>query len=167
MIIGVSILIILLVGYVFFYNQLVKLDALSNHTLNKLQKCLSQRADLNKIIVSFLKQQFSISEENFIFPSPQIKNDFEEYQKLEYLRSKNIQYLLNKFPNNLSSNPLFQQMQKEWISAEDDFQNFRHRYNAADRDYNAALHTFPASLVAKTINLKEKTFFKINSEDTK
>ena len=87
-------------------------------------------------------------------------DDVRRRQEYEIALSDKMQTLLTRAEKQLADDGAFRQLQKDWATAEDDLQNTRRRYNAAVRDYNVALHTFPSCFVGKSIKAKEKIFFK-------
>ena len=157
---GAAVFIVLLVGYVFFYNQLARLDALAVRAWNKLNNCFARRRELSGRITDYLQTR-GLPTENILSPA---ENDFADdvrrRQEYEIALSDKMQTLLTRAEKQLADDGAFRQMQKDWATAEDDLQNARRRYNAAVRDYNVALHTFPSCFVGKSIKAKEKVFFK-------
>lgn len=165
---GVAVFMVLLVGYVFFYNQLAKLDALSERAWKKLKNSFSRREELSGKIKSFMVQHFPDGKFDDIFiPFPTENNDDDIRRRLEFENrlSRNMSRLLARTA--ADDNQEFCRLRQEWKTAEKDMQNARRRYNAAVRDYNVALHTFPASVVGKSIKAKEKIFFKIDRTEPK
>ena len=162
---GAVVFIVLLVGYVFFYNQLAKLDALSERAWKKLKNTFSRREELAGKIKIFMIQYFPGEKLDDIFiPFPDEKDNGDIRQRLEFenKQSRNLSRLLARTA--ADNNQEFCRLRQEWKTAEKDMQNARRRYNAAVRDYNVALHTFPASVIGKSIKAKEKIFFKIDQK---
>lgn len=157
---GAAVFIVLLVGYVFFYNQLARLDALAVRAWNKLNNCFVRRRELSGRITDYLQTR-GLPTENILPPAENDPaDDVRRRQEYEIALSDKMQTLLTQAEKQLADDGTFRQLQKDWATAEDDLQNTRRRYNAAVRDYNVALHTFPSCFVGKSIKAKEKIFFK-------
>ena len=139
-----AVLIVLLVGYVFFYNQLVKLEALVGEALNNLNLHLERRRDLTPLLVEIVKN-----------------GDFEQQQSLENKLENTLRQLLAATENEstLKNDARFWQLRQDLAAVETELQQACRDYNAAVRDYNVALHTVPSCWIAKTMKAVEKKFF--------
>ena len=155
-----AVFIVLLIGYVFFYNQLVRLDALVSRSQNKLNNCFLRRRELAERISRHLETQALQAADILPTVTENITDDILRHQEYEIALSGKIRDLFARTEQQLADDETFRQLHKEWAAAEDDLQNIRRRYNAAVRDYNVALHTFPSCFVGKSIKAKEKIFFK-------
>ena len=131
-----SVFIVLLVGCVFFYNQLAKLDALADEAwkeaLNRFERRYGLLASLADTAAG-------------------------KTQRTEELCSR---------ARRCAEDPQFLLLKQKFAEAEKELQNARRRYNAAVRDYNVALHTVPTCWIAKSIKAEEKIFFKTGGGET-
>ena len=65
----------------------------------------------------------------------------------------------------LKANENFLHLQQELSSLENDIQMSRRYYNGAARDYNIAIETFPAVLIARQFGYKKAAYFEAEEEE--
>lgn len=160
-----AVLIVLLVGYVFFYNQLVKLEALVGEALNNLNLHLERRRDLTPLLVEIVKNgdnRIKLAAETAELHRQLVNiSDFERQQSLENKLENTLRQLLAAAENEstLKNDARFWQLRQDLAAVETELQQACRDYNAAVRDYNVALHTVPSCWIAKTMKAVEKKFF--------
>ncbi len=160
-----AVLIVLLVGYVFFYNQLVKLEALVDEALNTLNLHLERRRDLTPLLVETVKNggnQIKLAEETAELHRQLVNiTNFEQQQNLESKLENTLRQLLAaaETETTLKNDARFWQLRQDLAAVETELQQACRDYNAAVRDYNVALHTAPSCWIAKTMKTAEKLFF--------
>ncbi len=159
-----SILIVVLVSCVFFYNQLAKLDSLAATAWQDLFIHFERRAELiNQLpdehfrksideLCRQARQQSAVKERQFA--ENKLGNELKRY----WQDAEND----GRLKNNLE----LRQLKQKFAAAEEDLQNARRHYNAAVRDYNVALHTVPTCWIAHSTKAEEKIFFKTGDLET-
>jgi LemA protein len=68
-----------------------------------------------------------------------------------------------RYPD-LKANQNFMQLQQELAATEDRIQGARSVYNGSVKDYNIAVETFPANVVAGMFGFDKREFFEIEDE---
>ena len=157
-----SLFIILLVAYVFFNNQLNKLNSLIDENRAEIILGLEHRHQkilsiLNFISIPTEKAQELISISLKVSQTHNIKA-LEQAETILEMPLKEIHFLIEK---SLAQSKNFElsKLKNDLIQAENDMQNAYQNYNSAVRDFNVALHTIPTSWIAKSNKIKEKSFF--------
>ena len=153
MILTAIVMIIILVSIVFFYNQLAKLDVLSqNAWSNLLEKfenlhiLLLRLNKNNQLILPKSLDELIDTASNAVDISSRVQKENELAKILEQFISTPITDINVKHDASI---------------VKTDLQIARRQYNAAVRDYNVAIHTIPTCWIAKATKAKEKIFFKI------
>ncbi|NNC77916.1 MAG: LemA family protein [Woeseiaceae bacterium] len=72
--------------------------------------------------------------------------------------------LAENYPD-LKANENFLELQSELVETENYLQFARRYYNGSVRDYNTAIETFPANIVASIFDFEAKAFFQKSSDD--
>lgn len=65
----------------------------------------------------------------------------------------------------LKASQNFVELQKELVDTEDKIQASRRFYNSGVRDLNTKVQTFPANIVAKMFNFKNRVFFELEGSE--
>ena len=158
-----SVFIVLLVGCVFFYNQLAKLDALADEAWKEALNRFERRYGLLASLADTAAGKTQRTEElcSRARRCAEIDTDIKQRQNAE-----NELFAETENEENASEDPQFLLLKQKFAEAEEELQNARRRYNAAVRDYNVALHTVPTCWIAKSIKAEEKIFFKTGGGET-
>lgn len=161
-----GILIVILVGCVFTYNQLVKLSALVDEAWEKFDAQLKQQHDIISQLIAVIEKY--AADERFLLDEVAAKKNSagqacsaDERQQNE----KELVLALHKLLALAESHPAlkndgqFINLKEKMVQIENNLQNTRRYYNAAVRVYNVALKTFPVAWFAKQMNLSPRLFF--------
>ena len=167
-----SVFIVLLVGCVFFYNQLAKLDALAVEAWKEVLNRFKHRYELIASLADTAAGKAQQTEElcSRARRCAEIDTDIKQRQNAENELGNAVRFFFaeteNEEEENASADPQFLLLKQKFAEAEKELQNARRRYNAAVRDYNVALHTVTTCLISKSIKAEEKIFFKTGGEET-
>lgn len=165
-----SVFIVLLVGCVFFYNQLAKLDALADEAWKEALIRFERRYGLVASLADTAAGQNRQTEElrDRACRCVKIDMDIKQRQNAENELGNAIRLFFAETENEekAAADPQFSRLKQKFAEAEEELQNARRRYNAAVRDYNVALHTVPTCWIAKSIKAEEKIFFKTGGGET-
>lgn len=163
-----SVFIVLLVGCVFFYNQLAKLDALTDETWKEVLVWFENRYELVASLADANNTRQTEELRQQTRRCAEINEDIKQRQNAENELGKAIRLFFaeTENENTQTADPQLMQLKQKFAEAEEELQNARRRYNAAVRDYNVALHTVPTCWIAKSIKAEEKIFFKTGGGET-
>ena len=165
-----SVFIVLLVGCVFFYNQLAKLDALADEAWKEALNRFERRYGLLASLADTAAGKTQRTEElcSRARRCAEIDTDIKQRQNAENELGNAVRLFFAETENeeNASEDPQFLLLKQKFAEAEEELQTARRRYNAAVRDYNVALHTVPTCWIAKSIKAEEKIFFKTGGGET-
>ena len=167
-------LLVLLIGMAFLYNRFVRLDNLSQEAWSDVNVQLKRRYALIPNLVTIVKgymkyEQKTLTDitkvrESAIRGTTPNQKAVSENKLTENL--KHIFAVAENYPV-LRTNKQFQELSKSLIEIENTLQIARRYYNATVRDYNTAIHSFPANLLASFLRLSDKTYFEIASLEMK
>lgn len=169
---GAAGLIVILISYVFFYNQLIKLDALTKEAWSSIDVQLKRRHDLIPNLVETV-QGYTTYEKNLLEEIIALRNhaknaaNIAEQQTTEIQLSYNLKQLCalaERYPD-LKADIQFTILQENLSIIENDLQSARRYYNTTVRDYNVALHTIPSCWIAQSMKAEDKNFFEISEQE--
>lgn len=156
MLLTAAVMIAVLVSFVFFYNQLAKLEELTLQTWADV----TEQFDRQHALLQKLNEQAPIilptELEKLLQKATDASNANERLQTEKQLGNMLEQFLSQSDENNK------ERLRQEADKIETDLQKARLKYNASVRYYNVALHTVPTCWIAKATKAEEKTFYKID-----
>ena len=156
-----SVFIVLLVGCVFFYNQLAKLDALADEAWKEALNRFERRYGLLASLADTAAGKTQRTEElcSRARRCAEIDTDINSGKRRKRTgKRRSALFAETENEENASEDPQFLLLKQKFAEAEKELQNARRRYNAAVRDYNVALHTVPTCWIAKSIKAEVKIF---------
>lgn len=161
-----GILIVILVGCVFTYNQLVKLSALVDEAWEKFDAQMKRRHDIISQLIAITEkyaadERFLLDEVTAKKNSAEQASSAEECQQCEkelVLGLHKLLTLTESFPA-LKTDGQFLNLKDKMAEIENNLQKTRRYYNAAVRVYNIALKTFPVAWLARQMKLTPRPFF--------
>ncbi|HOO63310.1 MAG TPA: LemA family protein [Synergistaceae bacterium] len=154
------------------YNRLVKMNNLKDEAWSGMDVQLKRRFDLVPNLVETVKGYAAHEKEVFLKvtearASIGKASSMEERAASENLLSgalKSLFAVAENYPE-LKANENFLHLQQELSSLENDIQMSRRYYNGAARDYNIAIETFPAVLIARQFGYKKAAYFEAEEEE--
>ena len=163
---SIVLLLFLLIYLINAYNRLVALRQSSEAAWSDIDVQLKRRANLIPALVETVKGYKKYEAETFekIVKARQIEvnaHTIKEHEEANDMLSSAIRriYALAEAYPELKANESFLDLQKQMGQIEEAIQNARRYYNAAVRDYNARLESFPDILIARIFNFSPKEFF--------
>lgn len=162
----IVILLILLFGY--YYNKMVQLRQLVREGFSGIDVQLKRRHTLIPNIVETVKG-YSQHEQDLFRKVTELRtklsgtNNAEQTKITENELSaslKNIFVIAEAYPQ-LKADKNFLDLQKNLTEIEDQLQMARRYYNGTVRNYNIAIQSVPANLIASLFNFRVEQFFQI------
>ncbi|NLK19436.1 MAG: LemA family protein [Synergistaceae bacterium] len=162
---------ILVFWAVAIYNRLIRMKNLKDEGWSGIDVQLKRRFDLIPNLVESVKAYASHEKEVFqtvtearaaIGKAGSVAERAESENMLSGAL-KSLFAVAENYPD-LKANTNFLQLQDQLQSLENDIQMSRRYYNGAARDYNIAIATFPAVLVAQKFGYEKADFFEAEEE---
>jgi len=153
------------------YNRLIRMQNLKNEGWSGIDVQLKRRFDLVPNLVESVKGYASHEREVFervtearaaIGKAGNVAQRAESENMLSGAL-KSLFAVAENYPD-LKANANFLQLQEQLGSLENDIQMSRRYYNGAARDYNIAIATFPAVLVAQKFGYEKADYFEAEEE---
>jgi len=164
--IGAAIGIILLIWVIFVFNLLIKNKNRVKNAWADVDVQLKRRYDLIPNLVEIVRgyKNYEASVlENVTKARTDAMNQTSVSSKTrsEEVLSNSLKSLLAVSENypQLKSSENFLKLQSQLATIEDDIQSARRYYNAASREMNIVIQSFPNSIVAKIFTFKQSEFF--------
>lgn len=162
MIYVIPILLIILVYFIYEYNQFVKLKNKIQQAKSGIDVYLTQRFDLIPNLVQCVKGYTTHEKEIF----EKITTMRNEYMKTKNLKDgetinkdcNTILALGESYPD-LKADSQFLNLQKSLLKMENQLQAARRIYNSAVTTYNIKLNYFPSCIIARILKYKEEILF--------
>jgi len=167
----ISLVILILVYFIYTYNYLIRLRTMANEAWSGIDVQLQKRHDLIPNIVKVV-QGYATHEKNLFESITKLRtqginaDNVKTQEAAEVGLSKALGQLfviVENYPE-LKANQNFLELQKELAAVEHDLQRARRYYNGSVRNYNILIEQFPSMLVAKTFNHGTRDFFDIKNE---
>lgn len=172
MIIIVLVLVVLLALFVMsVYNRLVRLRNTRENAFADIDVQLKQRHDLIPQLVESVKGYMKHESETLI----QVTNARSAAMSARGIDEKiaaesqlssalnGLKVLLEAYPD-LKASANFLQLQEEMSDIENKLASVRRYFNSTTREYNNAVETFPANLIAGMFNFRRETMFDLGDE---
>ncbi len=169
-ILGIAVLVVL--WGIAIYNGLIKKVNLKNEAWSGIDVQLKRRFDLVPNLVETVKGYAGHEKEVFLKVTEarsaigQSKSVAQRAESENMLAGalKSLFAVAEGYPE-LKTNTNFLQLQEQLSSLENDIQMSRRYYNGAARDYNIAIATFPAVIVAKQFGYQKADYFEAVEEE--
>lgn len=171
-IVGSLILILIAVGFAAVYNSLARMRNTVRTAWSDIDVYLKRRADLIPALVETTKG-YSGFERDTLEAVTRMRSGAadsslppgERAKAVEDLESRLISILAvaEQYPE-LKASANFLKLQQELTDTESLLANARRYYNAAVRDYNTLIHSFPSGLVAAIGGFRPAEFFSIEDD---
>lgn len=169
-----GILLLLLIGVVVMYNNLVKLRNLAEEAWSGISVQLKRRYDLIPNLVETVKG-YASHEKTALENVIKLRNaamsaapgDVSQQGQANAALSQGIKgifALAENYPD-LKANQNFIELQKALESVEDNLQNSRRYYNGCVRNLNTACETFPSVLIANAFGFQKRDFFELDNPE--
>jgi LemA protein len=167
----ISLVILVIVYFVYTYNYLIRLRAMVNEAWSGIDVQLQKRHDLIPNIVKVV-QGYAAHEKNLFESITELRNrgikadNVKDQEAAEVGLSKALGSLfvvVENYPE-LKANRNFLELQRELSAVENDLQRARRYYNGSVRNYNILIEQFPSMIVAKAANHTQREFFDIKNE---
>jgi LemA protein len=150
------------------YNRFIKLRYLIREASSGVEVQLKRRHDLIPNIVEVTKGYMKYEQEVFesiatIRAELDVGGRLQDTQKLENSLSLGLRSLFALAENypDLKANQQFLHVQQTLVEIEDQLQLARRYYNGTVRNYNTAVESFPANLLAGIWGFRPASFFEI------
>ena len=161
-----AIVAIVVVWGVSIYNRLIRMQNLKNEGWSGVDVQLKRRFDLVPNLVESAKGYATHEREVFekvtqaraAVSSASSVTDRVNSENMLTGALKSLFAVVENYPE-LQANQNFLQLQRELTSLENDIQMARRYYNGAAREYNIAIATFPAVLIAQRFGYEKAHFF--------
>jgi LemA protein len=154
------------------YNKLIKMDNLKNEAWSGMDVQLKRRFDLVPNLVETVKG-YATHEKEVFLKITEARSSIGQATSVEARVAsenmltgalKSLFAVAENYPE-LKANENFLHLQQELSSLENDIQMARRYYNGSARDYNIAIATFPAVLVARQFGYKKAAYFEAEEEE--
>ncbi len=154
------------------YNKLIKMDNLKNEAWSGMDVQLKRRFDLVPNLVETVKG-YATHEKEVFLKITEARSSIGQATSVEARVAsenmltgalKSLFAVAENYPE-LKANENFLHLQQELSSLENDIQMARRYYNGAARDYNIAIATFPAVLVARQFGYQKAGYFEAEEEE--
>lgn len=166
LIIGIIILLIFIVYYLYTYNNLVKLNNKVKEAFATMDVYLKKRWDLIPNIVETVKGYAKHEKDTLNEIVLKRNNNYENLSETEKIKTNEqinkeifkLMTIAEKYPD-LKANKNFLSLQSELSKVEDEIAQSRKYYNAVVRDYNNKVEMIPSNIIAKIHKYKRKDMF--------
>lgn len=163
---------VLVLWAISIYNRLIRMFNLKNETWSGIDIQLKRRFDLVPNLVETVKGYAAHEKDAFerVTEARSAVNQSRSIEKRAESENmltgalKTIFAVAENYPE-LKANTNFLQLQGQLTSLENDIQMSRRYYNGAARDYNIAITTFPAILVARKFGYEKADYFEVIGEE--
>lgn len=170
MLIIVGVIILAILWAITVYNNCIRLKMLVGEGWSGIDVQLKRRYDLIPNLVAVVKQ-YSIHEKDVLENVTKMRSismsattvtDKAEAERGLAGALKTLFAVAENYPT-LRANENFLSLQQQLSSLETEIQLSRRYYNGAARNYNVAVLSFPASIIARMFNFASASYFEINS----
>ena len=160
--IWIVILIVIVLGIIFLYNYLVRLNIRCQNAWSQIDNQLKRRADLIPNLVEVTKG-YAKHESEVLTNIAKIRSESTMSQMA--LQSEKVSNSLNNllavaegYPD-LKANEVFKNLQIELTGTEDKLAFARQFYNDTVQHYNSAIMMFPSNIIASLFKFNQADFF--------
>jgi len=170
MFIGLLIVVVLVVLFIFIYNRLISLRVRAQNAWSDIDVQLKRRADLVPNLVETVKgyaahERGTFDELTKLRASAQRGDGGDVQARAETERQitamiGRVMAVAENYPD-LKASANFQSLQHDLADIEDQIQLARRYYNGAVRDYNVMIEQVPSNIIAGSFGFKQAAFFQI------
>ncbi|GAB1399526.1 LemA family protein [Aminivibrio sp.] len=154
------------------YNRLIRMYNLKNEAWSGIDVQLKRRFDLVPNLIEAVKGYAAHEKEVFMrvtearaaVSRSQTVAERAEAENMLTGALKSLFAVAENYPT-LQASANFLQLQEQLGSLENDIQMSRRYYNGAARDYNIAIATFPAVLIARRFGYEKADYFEAAEEE--
>ncbi len=154
------------------YNRLIRMYNLKNEAWSGIDVQLKRRFDLVPNLIEAVKGYAAHEKEVFLrvtearaaVSRSQTVAERAESENMLSGALKSLFAVAENYPT-LQASANFLQLQEQLGSLENDIQMSRRYYNGAARDYNIAIATFPAVLIARRFGYEKADYFEAAEEE--
>ena len=154
------------------YNRLIRMYNLKNEAWSGIDVQLKRRFDLVPNLIEAVKGYAAHEKEVFMrvtearaaVSRSQTVAERAEAENMLTGALKSLYAVAENYPT-LQASTNFLQLQEQLASLENDIQMSRRYYNGAARDYNIAIATFPAVLIARRFGYEKADYFEAAEEE--
>lgn len=168
----IGIIIILIIWVIALYNGLVRSKIKVDNSWSDIRVFLKKRFDLIPNLVNTVKGYATHERETFeqvtqarvaaaSVPANDVKGQAEANQQLNGALGR-LFAVAENYPE-LKASTNFLELQTALQNIEGDLGNARRYYNATVRDYNTAIQTFPAVMIAGSMGFTRREFFELEN----
>jgi LemA protein len=168
----IALILIFVIALVSMYNNLISKQNEIKNASGSIDAMLKKRYDLIPNLVECVKAYMQ-HEEHIILEVTRLRTGLISEQtksgKLETDSkiSKNIGGLMMAVENypSLKASQNFIELQQAWNESEEQIAASRRFFNSAVTEFNTAIQSFPSSIIANYLKLKEENVFSISDEE--
>lgn len=163
-----GIALLLLIGSILTYNQLVKKRNLMKEGWSGIDVYLKKRYDLIPNLIETVKG-YATHEQQLMENITRLRNNaIQSSNKSEKILAETgltqsvgqLMILAENYPD-LKANTNFQQLQSQLETIESEIEMSRRYYNGTVRENNILIESFPSNLLAAAFNFQQGSFFEI------
>lgn len=169
---GIAVGVVLLI-FIFIYNNLVRKRNEVDNAFGSIDVMLKKRYDLIPNLVETVKQ-FMTHEKELLTSVTELRTQatsgsLSSNEKIDIENKiagqmRGIMVAVENYPD-LKSNTNFLQLQGSWNEVEEQISAARRFFNSAVTDYNNAIQVFPNNMLAGMMGMKAKHVFDIPEEE--
>jgi LemA protein len=174
LIVVMVIIAVLVIAAIVLYNKLIALRMQAQNAWSDIDVQLKRRADLVPNLVTIVKGYATHERETLDRVTEARTRALAAQQASPAKRAqpegelsmalRGLAVTVEAYPE-LQASDGFRDLQAQLASTEDAIQNARRYYNAVVRDFNTAIMTFPALLLARPMGFDGLEFFQADAED--
>lgn len=155
-IIGIALAFILMISLVFAsqYNSVVRLEEEINESVGNIEVSQKRRMDLIPNYVDSV-QDYKDFEQETLEEITKARSQASNGNVEEAAKTLNI--VVEQYPD-LKANGLYQNLQLELATTENDIANYRRIYNADVKKYNKKCKSFPTNIILNVMGYEQKEF---------
>lgn len=159
---------VVILGLVFMYNSLVRLNVRVDEAWSDITVQLKRRADLIPNLVETVKGYAKHEKEVFenvtaarsAMLGAKTPEDAAKAENMFQQTLKSLFAVAENYPQ-LKANENFKALQDELTDTEDKIQASRRFYNGSARDLNTKIKVFPTNIFAGMLGFKPRQFFEV------
>jgi len=168
----IGIVLLVLIYFVFIYNNLVSLQNSARSAWSDIEVQLKKRFNLIPNLVNVVKGYTKYEGETFekitqarnLFRDAKNETDKIEAAKMLQAGISGIFAIAENYPE-LKADTQFSKLQNELTNLENDIENARRYYNAVIKDYNTKIASFPDVIIANKFNFRELPYFELEDNE--
>ncbi len=170
----VGILLLLAMGTIGTYNELVQMDENVDAQWAQIENQLKRRSDLIPNLVNTVKG-FASQEKEVLIGVTEARSKLETAATPEQAAQANaelssalsrLNVVVERYPE-LKSNENFIRLQDELAGTENRIAVARRDYNESAKLFNSQIRKFPTNILASMFGFEQKEYFQVNEEDQK